>query len=48
MSNKTRKIEKRLHELNAKELRQIERIINQIYVTEIKKQLNKKGGDNNA
>lgn len=46
MANKTRKIEKRLYKLNGKELRQIERTINQIYIIEIKKQLNKNGCEN--
>lgn len=45
MRNKLKRIEKKIHKLNAKELRQIETTINQIYVKEIKKQLNNKRGE---
>ena len=48
MANKIRKIEKRLQKLNGKELRQINHVLNQIYIKDIKKrlaQLNEKRGE---
>ena len=39
MKSKIDKLEKKIHKLNAKELRQVERIINQRFVREIKKKL---------
>ena len=50
MNRKIGKIEKRIRKLNANEVRQIDRIINEIYITAIRKKLvriRKEGETNN-